>query len=545
MIKVFLVEDESIVREGLRDNIPWGDYGYEFVGEASDGEMALPMIRKAKPDVLITDIKMPFMDGLALSRIVTQELKDIKIIIISGYDEFEYARQAIQVGAVQYLLKPITRSGLRKALDDVREKIEAEQEQKGYLEKYQVEMADYERYSQKLFLEKIFAGQLSPEQIYEESQKVSIALDGQAYNLCLVHVQLPSREDTILGKQSVDGFLYLQEELRRYFLRFPEYLDFRWNVNVFGVLVKGSLLEIEDITKRAMQNIERICALAEEKKYIADWHAASGQKVERLSKLPECYSLVNHILAYRFLVPDKHILSEKEIERFQPDQENSKLENLDSTMMDQEILKNFLKEGTVEEIDDFAEGYLRSMKEALESKIFRDYIILNFRFTTVAFAGSLGADQEAFWESVDKSIVKDATLSSEHVLQYIKVLLRQALDLRNQEHDNQGKQIMKKALQFIEDNYSDETLSLNMVSGAIGVSPNYFSGIFSQEMDTTFVEYVTRKRMEKAKHLLRQADLHTSQVAAQVGYKDPHYFSFVFKKTQGMTPREYRQKKQL
>ncbi len=108
-LKVFLVEDESVVREGLRDNIPWQQFGYEFVGEAGDGEMALPLIRKTTPDVLITDIKMPFMDGLTLSHIAGQEFPEMKIIIISGYDDFEYARQAISEGVDQYLLKPVTR----------------------------------------------------------------------------------------------------------------------------------------------------------------------------------------------------------------------------------------------------------------------------------------------------------------------------------------------------------------------------------------------------------------------------------------------------
>ncbi|MDE6318656.1 MAG: response regulator, partial [Lachnospiraceae bacterium] len=109
MLKVFLVEDESIVREGLRDNIPWEQWGYQFVGEAGDGEMALSLIQKTKPDVLLTDIKMPFMDGLSLSRLVHQEFPDMKIIILRGYADFEYARGASQVGAEQYLLKPITR----------------------------------------------------------------------------------------------------------------------------------------------------------------------------------------------------------------------------------------------------------------------------------------------------------------------------------------------------------------------------------------------------------------------------------------------------
>ena len=114
MLKVFLVEDESVIRDGLRDNIPWEQYGFRFVGEAADGEMALPLIRKARPDVLITDIKMPFMDGLSLSRIVSKEFPEMKIIIISGYDDFEYARQAIEVGVDQLLLKPITRLTLKR-----------------------------------------------------------------------------------------------------------------------------------------------------------------------------------------------------------------------------------------------------------------------------------------------------------------------------------------------------------------------------------------------------------------------------------------------
>ena len=128
-IKVFICEDESIVREGLRDMIPWEKYGFEFVGDAPDGEMALRMIRKLKPDVLITDITMPFMDGLSLSRIVMGELPNTKIMIISGYSDFEYARKAIELGVEQYLLKPVTRADMIKALEGIKQKITEESEQ--------------------------------------------------------------------------------------------------------------------------------------------------------------------------------------------------------------------------------------------------------------------------------------------------------------------------------------------------------------------------------------------------------------------------------
>ena len=139
MLKVFLVEDECVVREGLRECIDWARYGFEFCGDAPDGELALPQIRKLRPDILITDIKMPFMDGLALSKLVCAELPETKIILISGHNDFEFAQEAIEIGVEQYLLKPVTKSSLLKTLEDVSRKIDEEREQKAYLRRFQQE----------------------------------------------------------------------------------------------------------------------------------------------------------------------------------------------------------------------------------------------------------------------------------------------------------------------------------------------------------------------------------------------------------------------
>ena len=103
MLKVFLVEDEYVMREGIKNNIDWSSNGYEFCGEASDGELAFPMIQRLKPDIVITDIKMPFMDGLTLSRLIKKEMPWIEIIVLTGYAEFEYAKEGIKIGIAQYL----------------------------------------------------------------------------------------------------------------------------------------------------------------------------------------------------------------------------------------------------------------------------------------------------------------------------------------------------------------------------------------------------------------------------------------------------------
>ena len=240
LLKVFLVEDETVIREGLRDRIPWDQFGYRFVGEAADGEMALPLIRKTRPDVLITDIKMPFMDGISLSKIVSKEFPRMKIIIVSGYDDFEYARQAIEVGVDQYLLKPVTRMKLKTVLLELKDKIEQDQEQEDYRTQFQNEIQEYEQFSRRRFMEKILEGELSVKEIYDEADSQSIEITAAGYNLLFLYLQEKN-------KDKMEGFLKKQDEVLHYFLRYPQYLLFRWNVNSYGVLVKGEMSQLEEL----------------------------------------------------------------------------------------------------------------------------------------------------------------------------------------------------------------------------------------------------------------------------------------------------------
>ena len=140
-MKVFLVDDEVVIREGIRESFPWDDTPYTLVGEAPDGEMAIPMIRDTNPDIVITDIKMPFMDGIDLCKVLRTQMPWIGIIILSGYDEFEYARQCLQLGVREYLLKPIDSEDLRKALDKLRVQLEEEKKQREHAESLRARMS--------------------------------------------------------------------------------------------------------------------------------------------------------------------------------------------------------------------------------------------------------------------------------------------------------------------------------------------------------------------------------------------------------------------
>lgn len=536
MLKVVLVEDETVIREGIRDTVPWEEYGYQFVGEAADGEMALSVIRQTRPDVLITDVKMPFMDGLTLSRMVSEEFPKTKILIISGYDDFEYARQAIEVGVEQYLLKPITKMNLKKALLELREKIEADQEQQDYQAQFSSEIHEYEGFNRRRFFEKLLDGDLSVKEIYDEAGKLNIDLTASGYNIFFLYI----KEREGLTEEQKDFFEEKQEEILHYFLRHPQFVLFSWNVNCYGVLVRIEKSD-EGFEESA---IEKVASMCEQEKELLHWYLAVGKKVERLSTLPESYQVANHHLAYRFILPNQHVLTEQSLANYMADTNEQSINAVDSAKMDPEIIREFLNQGNQNEITDFVESYLQGIREALQSNMFRDYVVLNIRFAILAYVQNLGATPEEHAKLLGRPWL-DMHLKPQDVEEYFVDMLQAALQIREKESDYQSSRVLRRALEYVDKNYEKESISLNEVASEVKVSANYLSAIFSQNQQKTFVEYVTGKRMEKAKKLLKTTDKSSSEIALQVGYKDPHYFSFVFKKTQGVSPRDYRAGKHI
>lgn len=271
-----------------------------------------------------------------------------------------------------------------------------------------------------------------------------------------------------------------------------------------------------------------------------EWYLAYGTPVERLSSLPACYSEVSRILSYRHLLLNQHILTKESIQYMAPGEEESSLKNLDMDKIDPSILRGFLQNGQPRELENFVQEYVKSLRDASRSKLFCQYLLLNVRFTTIAYVESLGYTQEEFLDGMECVKLIGQNVSEEALESYIQEMLGKALDMREKESKSQCRNIIRQALAYIDEHYAAENISLKEVAGYTNVSANYFSAVFSQEMQQTFVEYLTQKRMEKAKELLRRTDKRSAEIAVEVGYKDPHYFSFVFRKTQGCTPRDYR-----
>ena len=531
MYKVFLVEDEIVVREGLRSNIDWEQYGFTYIGDAADGEMALPLIREIKPDVLITDIRMPFMDGLTLSAFVRKELPNTRIAIISGYDDFAYAQQAIHIGVEQYLLKPITKAKMIEVLTELREKMDIDAGQKNYFQQFLQETQEYEQFSRRRFFEQLTNGSLSVAEIYETAEQLNIDINAQSYNIVVLFLNSISRGGETPDRYT-DSLAALQEKLVRLFLAFPEYILFRWSMTTYVILVKGDPSQIEVRTANCVENICRRC---DEYEGAVDWHVASGKPVVRLSAVSGCFAQANKIISYRHVCPNEHVLTDESLDNWK---QNSSASGGLSTI-EPELVKKFLTDGAPDEVDLFLVQLLGSNgDEALKSSMFCLYFSMTVYLKTVEFVEMLGCNSEEFLKPELRNRLKDP--SPAVVKDNVRRILKMALGIRERESTKHYRDLLAQALDYIDKHFSENSISLNVVAKEVNISPSYFSAVFSQEVGQTFVEYLTQKRMDAARRLLQQTDQRSSEIANAVGYKDPHYFSYLFKKTQGCTPRNFR-----
>ena len=542
MLKIFLAEDEVVVRETIKRMIPWEELGFELVGEAADGEMALPLLIRQQPDLLITDIKMPFMDGLTLARLAKKEIPGLKVVILSGYDDFNYAKQAIGIGVEDYLLKPITKNALIERLSEIRSRYEHEKTQKEYYEKFQREMQAYEKNSSRDFFEALVGGSMDMMEVYKRAEKLGLDIVAEAYNVLIFTMNC---DEDFSGQR--DEYSSWEAEslelLENFFAGHSSAMLFRSNIFSYGVLLKGQRETIEENTRACVDEIRKILSRQDGRR---EWFLAVGQSVERLSQIQKSYHTASRALSQRYLY-DENILYYDEMETMEhpggqaETEDNAYLQKVDVNALNPAILQKFLSNGLQEEAENFVKDYFYAIgQEPMESLVFRNYVILNVRFSVISFIKGLGCDTNEMESADTEEVLAESGKNMESAIAYAKKMISQAIEIRDQNSGNKNRSILKTAVDFIDSHYMEEDISLNTVANVANVSANHFSALFSQNMGQTFIEYLTTLRMNKAKELLRCTGMRSSEIAGEIGYKDAHYFSYLFKKTQGMTPSDYR-----
>lgn len=524
MMKVFLVDDEIVIREGIRNSAFWQDGQYSLVGEAPDGEIALPMIRDENPDILITDIRMPFMDGMQLCQEVRRTMPRIGLIILSGYDDFAYARQAISLGVKEYLLKPISARELKEALDRVAERMTEERRARESIDSMRRRLQSGNRFVRERLLSTLFTeecGKDDTQQIIEQMRGLGINLQANCYVVMdvafnpksktpametlwqltersggIVHV-CPSRHGAralVLGDNETDA------EERSYTLAqsIVRELD---SCGAEDILV--SIGETVDTFK----GIRRSVTEARHVRHVVQARGGQGGMTQRIVGVRDVSNAPTSIAHL-----DIHPLHER-------------LQYVSGDDMDTA----------------FAE-YMNSLKNApMHSSLAMDYLRVEAMVTAGRIVRDAGGDPEkvlpAQWRELGMLPEGDPEDTTA-----IRALLRKALDYRDAHNPSRGNPSIARARYYLSQHFTNPNLMLQDVAGEVCMSGSRFSTVFSQETGFTFTEYLASLRLSKAKELLLATDMRSSQIALAVGYSDPHYFSYLFKKSTGVTPSEFRKK---
>ncbi len=522
LYKVFLVEDEIVTREGIRDNVDWNAAGFEFCGEASDGEIALPLIEAAQPDLLITDIKMPFMDGLQLCKIVREHMPWIKVIILSGHDEFHYAQTAIKLGVTEYLLKPVGVKDLHLVMQKTAALLDQERIEREKLKRLREQVDDHLDLLREKFLLRLVLGGVSSAEAIEQSEQLGLSLIANYHLVVLLQAELPESDRSF----EYQDYQLVERLVSERVGANPNVLVAQKDLEEIILLIKGD--RPETLSQEGVHLAETIRQEVEQKTPCR-LRIGMGSPQQRLGEIHLSFS---EALA-KISGPAEEALSQPAV---------AGEDSIAQIKLNQAALEHYLKSGLAQDFDAFFDAHLQPLVEpAQRSRLLKHYIFLDILLTSAQFVSDMqGLVSQVLPEMQQVESLLANVKTARQIREEIRKILIATLDFRDSLVDNHQTIRIYQARNYIDDHFTDPDLSLNQVAAQVNLSPSHFSAIFSQVMGETYRDYLIRMRVERAKELLRTTHLRCAEIAYRCGYNDPHYFSHIFKKHTGLTPQHFR-----
>lgn len=512
-----MVDDEVVVREGIRSSFPWGSSGFVLAGEAPDGEIAWSLMQEIKPDILITDIRMPFMDGLTLAAKTAQAMPWVKTVILSGFDEFTYAKKAISLGVKEYLLKPVSSQELQQALERISRHIDEERRLQSDFQiiRQQLELSSGLRREQ--LLQELISGTLSSDKrksLLLNARELELEIVARHYRLLIIH---PIKGEDLLGLRARVQWLCDSRQGSIYLCAMGSSL---------AALLKGD-------TNEEME--EEAFGFAQAVRHQTDdsVRVAIGAVVDSIFDLEKSYDSAQKVLSTIEQRPhwpimdwsDLGIEIDEVLHRAQGDN-----------------LYALLRYAKKEDLASILCDYFRTAGDgAQQSVLMMNYLYVDSVMTAARIIREAGKDP-AQLIPIDLQGENSLVLFShqEEMVQAAQKVLSLAFNCRDENRGSRYNDLIMKAKAYIEERFWDQNLTLGDVSREVSLSSNHFCTVFTQETGFTFIEYLTELRMQEARELLRMTPLRSMDIAGMVGYADSHYFSYLFKKTVGLTPRDYR-----
>ena len=523
LYRVLLVDDEEDIRVGISQKMDWAGLGFTLVGQAENGRDALELAESLKPDVVLTDIKMPFMDGLELCSILTGRLPASKFVVFSGFDDFEYAKQAIQMNVSEYVLKPINAVELAGVLEKLHAQLDAERAERRNAEQLRRRYEESLPVLRGLFFTRLLDGRISRERMLELAERYDVDLSGGAFAAAIVHINSggPQGELVTMSVQQL-----FEENLSLPGGRFQTFL---YNDSVALLAAMDGGRDIYAL----LEAVNRVCALSES--YLGRRLTVGvGAPVAAPEELSQSAAGARSALEYRGMVGRGRAIYIGDLE---PDA-SSRLEFMES---DEEALSSAVKLGGEEEIRAQVEHLTERVRASGLATSQCQLFFLELLMCLLRLTRGAGLEVETVFGTGFTGAVQAADFTTpEQMGQWCldRCLKIQAL-IRRQRTDTAG-QMVERARAYIDAHYGESDLSVERLCQHLHLSAAYFSTLFKREVGMSFIAYLTEVRMEAAKRALRGTEEKTYLIARRCGYDDPNYFSYVFKRQFGVTPTKYR-----
>ncbi len=526
-IKVVVVDDEQLEINLIKNCINWDFLDMEIVGEAQDAISALELVEEISPDIIFTDINMPITDGIKFSEMVIKRYPKTKIVILSGYDNFNYVQKSMHIGASDYLLKPINNDELFKAASKLKNIIDFERESSKEYNLLKKELTDNLPYIKEKFLNELIYDNLDTEKIINKALFLGLRFKYQ-------YIQVAAIEITSLRENNYNGLNFKRNtivmNIVKQFFQMDEYTyifyDMQNRIIILNNNENTDLLEKCEALKVSIVNNTEFCV-----------SIGIGRQMKHMWEIQASYKEALDALKYRVTEGNNLVIFYDHINIGNINQNVCNINELN------EKLSFYLRSALYDKASSVIEQYFENIdldhRNNLKELRIMAMNIVTTSFKTLISMGLYNSDElynvqiRLFNELILLDTLPDIIKALNEVI--IEVIKRD-----NNSKPSKMDDMIIKAKEYIDANLSDCELSLSFTAKHLYINPSYLSRMFKKEIGISFVEYITKIRMEKAIELLRKGELKVFEIADCIGISDSNYFSTCFKKYFGVSVSEYK-----
>ena len=518
MYRILLVDDEILVRDAIKENIDWKSIDCELVGDCENGKQAAEFVKEHPVDIVLTDILMPYMDGMELSHFLHENYPNVVIVIFSGFGEFEYAKKAIQYGVSEYLLKPVTAMELTGVIEKMKKKVDQQRIEKNKMDRLTKTSEKYRKNEQIIRsknMEALVNCTTDVNQTIQRLAEMGIDISAAEYRVALFDIDLYSgmyQLDTEKQQESALMAFVLFNISDEIVTREEAGIAYQEGSNRVCILFQGKwsrnfTSKTKEICREIQQKTKEVMGF--------DVSMGIGKWVKRPEELVRSHDMAAQMLQYRYLLGGNLLI---DMEEQHPVQE----EQVDQILSD---IETAIRQALMEKSRAcmYLQQVIRTMDNACED---------------------VSADMDRIREGRDE-LLRQVTdqMFFEDACKVVQKHTDRIFEILSEMNTSSSERQARLAIDYIQKNYMDPDLSLNSICSYLNISTSYFSTIFKDETGETFTEVLIRTRMEKAKELLENTTMKNYEIAEKVGFSDPHYFGISFKKMTGCTPTEYAREK--